>query len=114
MADKTLFQKIADGEIPSDMVYEDEYCIAFRDIQPQAPVHILVVPRKPIPSVDDIADEDKELIGHLFLSARKIAAQEGLTQGYRTVFNNGEHGQQTVPHLHLHLIGGRQLRWPPG
>ncbi|MDE2997104.1 MAG: histidine triad nucleotide-binding protein [Bacteroidota bacterium] len=114
MADKTLFQKIADGEIPSDMVYEDEYCIAFRDIQPQAPVHILVVPRKPIPSVDDIADEDKELIGHLFVSARKIAAQEGLTQGYRTVFNNGEHGQQTVPHLHLHLIGGRQLRWPPG
>ena len=114
MADKTLFQKIADGEIPSDMVYEDEYCIDFRDIQPQAPVHILVVPRKPIPSVDDIADEDKELIGHLFVSARKIAAQEGLTQGYRTVFNNGEHGQQTVPHLHLHLIGGRQLRWPPG
>ena len=114
MADKTLFQKIADGEIPSDMVYKDEYCIAFRDIQPQAPVHILVVPRKPIPSVDDIADEDKELIGHLFVSARKIAAQEGLTQGYRTVFNNGEHGQQTVPHLHLHLIGGRQLRWPPG
>lgn len=114
MADKTLFQKIADGEIPSDMVYQDDRCIAFRDIQPQAPVHILVVPRKPIPSLDDLTDEDAALVGHLFLCARKIAADEGLSQGYRTVFNCGEHGQQTVPHLHLHLIGGRQLRWPPG
>lgn len=114
MSEKTLFQKIADGEIPSDMVHEDEYCIAFRDIQPQAPVHILVVPRKPIPSLDDLTEEDKELVGHLFLCAKEIAAAEGLGNGYRTVFNCGEHGQQTVPHLHLHLMGGRQLRWPPG
>ena len=114
MADKTLFQKIADGEIPSDMVYQDELCIAFRDIQPQAPVHILVVPRKPIPSLDDLTEADAFIVGHLFLCARRIAADEGLSQGYRTVFNCGEHGQQTVPHLHLHLIGGRQLRWPPG
>ena len=114
MAEKTLFQKIADGEIPSDMVYEDEQCIAFRDIQPQAPVHILIVPRKPIPSLDDLTDDDKELVGHLFLCAKKIAADEGLHRGYRTVFNCGEEGQQTVPHLHLHLLGGRVLRWPPG
>lgn len=114
MSEKTLFQKIADGEIPSDMVHQDEHCIAFRDIQPQAPVHILIVPRKPIPSLDDLTSEDQELMGHLFLCAREIAASEGLEKGYRTVFNCGEHGQQTVPHLHLHLIGGRQLRWPPG
>ena len=114
MSEKTLFQKIADGEIPSDMVYEDEHCIAFRDIQPQAPVHILVVPRKPIPSLDDLTDSDKNLVGHLFLCAKEIAAAEGLDKGYRTVFNCGEHGQQTVAHLHLHLIGGKQLRWPPG
>lgn len=114
MAEKTLFQKIADGEIPSDMVYEDEHCIAFRDIQPQAPVHILVVPRKPIPSLDDLTEEDKELVGHLFLCAKDIAAKEGLERGYRTVFNCGEEGLQTVPHLHLHLLGGRILRWPPG
>ncbi len=114
MAEKTLFQKIADGEIPSDMVYEDDRCIAFRDIHPHAPVHILVVPRKPIPSLDDLVDDDRELVGHLFLVAKQIAAQEGLDNGYRTVFNCGKEGQQTVPHLHLHLIGGRQLRWPPG
>lgn len=114
MADKTLFQKIADGEIPSDMVYQDDRCIAFRDIQPQAPVHILIVPRKPIPSLDDLTEEDKDLVGHLFLCAKQIAASEGLHRGYRTVFNCGEEGQQTVPHLHLHLLGGRVLRWPPG
>lgn len=114
MADKTLFQRIADGEIPADMVHEDEHCIAFRDINPQAPTHILVVPRKPIPSLDDLEDADRVVIGHLFLCARDIAAREGLTKGYRTVFNCGEEGQQTVPHLHLHLLGGRQMQWPPG
>ena len=114
MSEKTLFQKIADGDMPSDMVYEDDQCIAFRDIQPQAPVHILIVPRKPIPSLRDLVEEDKELMGHLFLCAARIAEEEGLSDGYRTVFNCGEHGQQTVPHVHLHLIGGRQLRWPPG
>lgn len=114
MPEKTLFQKIADKEIPSDMVYEDDDCIAFRDIQPQAPVHILVVPRKPIPSLDDLTEEDTRLVGHLILCATRIAAREGLGEGYRTVFNCGRHGQQTVPHLHLHLMGGRQLRWPPG
>ncbi len=114
MSEKTLFQKIGDGEIPAEIVFQDEQCFAFRDINPQAPTHVLVCPRKPIPSVDDIAEEDRELIGHLFLVAARIAREEGLHKGYRSVFNCGEHGQQTVPHLHLHLLGGRQMQWPPG
>ena len=114
MVDKTLFEKIADREIPADIVYEDDTCLAFRDINPQAPVHILVVPRKPIPSLDDLEMEDEILVGHLFVAAKQIAQQEGLTGGYRTVFNCGEDAVQTVPHIHLHLLGGRKLTWPPG
>ncbi len=115
MPDKTLFQKIADRELPADIVHEDETCIAFRDINPQAPTHILIVPRKPIPSIDDLTDEDAAIMGRLFIVAREIAASEGIAaQGYRTVINCGSFGQQTVPHLHVHLIGGRQLTWPPG
>jgi histidine triad (HIT) family protein len=114
MAEKTLFQKIMDGEIPADIVHEDDQCIAFRDINPQAPTHLLIVPRKPIPSLDDIADEDAPLIGHLFTVARDLADEEGLDTGYRTVFNCGADGGQSVDHLHLHLLGGRQLDWPPG
>ncbi|QXD14357.1 histidine triad nucleotide-binding protein [Rhodocaloribacter litoris] len=111
---KTLFQKIADREIPADIVYEDEHCLVIRDINPQAPVHLLVIPRKPIPSLDALTEEDAPLVGHLFVVAQRVAAQEGLSGGYRTVFNNGPDALQTVPHLHLHLIGGRRLRWPPG
>lgn len=111
---KTIFQKIIDGEVPADIVYEDDRCVAFRDVNPQAPTHILVVPRKPIPSVDDIAEEDEPLVGHLFTVARKVAADEGLTNGYRTVFNCGADAGQSVDHLHLHLLGGRPLDWPPG
>lgn len=114
MAEKTLFQRIADGEIPSKMVYEDDLCFAFRDINPQAPTHILVCPRKPIPGLDDITEDDRELIGHLSFVASRLASDEGLADGYRTVYNCGKHGQQSVPHLHLHLLGGRQLNWPPG
>jgi histidine triad (HIT) family protein len=114
MSEKTLFQKIGDGEIPAQMVFEDDSCFAFRDINPQAPTHILVCPRKAIPGLDDITESDVELIGHLFLIAKKIAKDEGLERGYRTVFNSGKHGQQTVPHLHLHILGGRQMTWPPG
>ena len=115
MADKTLFEKIFDGEIPSEMVHEDELCGAFKDINPQAPTHILIVPRKPIPAISQMAEEDEPLIGHLFFVARKIAAELGLDEsGFRLVINDGEHGQQTVPHIHVHLIGGRQLNWPPG
>ena len=114
MADKTLFQKIADGEIAAEVVYEDDRCFAFRDINPQAPVHVLVVPRKPIPSLDDLTDEDGALVGHLFVAARQIASDEGLSGGYRTVFNCGPDAGQSVDHLHLHLLGGRPLEWPPG
>lgn len=114
MAEKTLFQKIADKEIPSDLVYEDDEAVAFRDINPAAPVHILVIPREPIPSVDDIQTGQEALIGKLILVAQSIAKEEGLSNGYRLVVNCGKDGQQTVPHLHIHLIGGRSLTWPPG
>ena len=111
--DKTLFQKIADGDIPADLVYQDEQAIAFRDIAPQAPVHILVVPRKPIPRADAIEPQDEALVGHLFTVARRVAAAEGLSD-YRLVVNNGPGAGQTVFHLHVHLLGGRGLQWPPG
>lgn len=114
MAEKTLFQKIADREIPAEMVHEDDRCFAFRDINPQAPTHVLVVPRKPIPSLDGLTEEDEALIGHLFVVARQIAADEGLSGGYRTVFNCGPDAGQSVDHVHLHLLGGRPLDWPPG
>lgn len=114
MSEKTLFERIADGDIPGDFVHEDDRCFAIRDINPQAPVHLLVIPRKPIPSLDDVEDEDAGLIGHLFLVARDLARAEGLDDGYRTVFNCGDRGGQEVPHLHLHVLGGRQMKWPPG
>ena len=114
MAEKTLFQKIADREIPADLVYEDDLCIAFRDISPQAPTHILIVPRKPIPTLNDLTPEDELLVGHLFIVAKNVAKQEGLSNGYRTVFNCGEEAGQTVFHIHLHLLGGRPMAWPPG
>ncbi|WP_022834679.1 histidine triad nucleotide-binding protein [Salisaeta longa] len=114
MAERTLFQKIMDGAIDADIVHEDEHCIAFRDINPQAPTHLLVVPRTPIPSLDEVTADDAPLIGHLFVVARKLAAQEGLSEGYRTVFNCGAHAGQSVDHLHLHLLGGRPMEWPPG
>ncbi len=114
MPEKTLFQKIADGEIPADIVYDDDRCFAFRDINPQAPTHILIVPRKPIPSLDEMTEEDEPLVGHLFTVARVLAAREQLGAGYRTVFNCGEAAGQSVFHLHLHLLGGRPLTWPPG
>lgn len=110
----TLFEKIITREIPAAIVHEDEHCLAFRDVQPQAPVHVLVVPRRPIPSLESITAEDAPLIGHLFVVATQVAAAEGLASGYRTVFNVGTDGGQTVPHLHLHVLGGRRLAWPPG
>ncbi len=111
---KTLFERIIDREIPAAIIYEDDHCIAFRDINPQAPTHVLVVPRKPIPSLDDVADDEVVLAGHLLLVARKLAADEGLTDGYRVVINCGRDGGQSVDHLHVHLLGGRKLKWPPG
>lgn len=111
---RTLFQKIADGDIPADIVFEDERCIALRDINPQAPTHILIVPRRPIPSLDDLSEEDEELVGHLLIIAKKLASDEGLDDGYRTVFNCGPAAGQSVDHIHLHLLGGRKMNWPPG
>ena len=108
VSDKTLFQKIADGELAADLVYEDEHAIAFRDIAPQAPVHVLCVPRKPIPRADAVEPEDEALVGHLFTVARRVAAQEGLSD-YRLIVNNGAGAGQTVFHLHVHLLGGGTL-----
>ena len=114
MSEKTLFQRIIDREVDADIVHEDEHCVAFRDIDPQAPTHILIVPRKPIPSLDDLKGEDADLVGHLFIVARDLAYEEGLRDGYRTVINCGDDGGQSVYHLHLHLLGGRRMQWPPG
>ena len=114
MATKTLFERIADREIPARIVYEDAQCIAFRDIAPQAPVHVLIVPRCPLPSIAAAENDDKELLGHLMLVATSIADEENLVGGYRLVVNNGEDGGQTVEHLHIHLLGGRRMEWPPG
>jgi len=110
----TIFQKIIDRQIPADIVYEDESCLAFRDIHPQAPTHVLIIPRKPIPSLAHATDEDQALLGHLLLVARDLAAKLGLPNGYRTILNSGPDGGQTVDHLHVHLLGGRALGWPPG
>ena len=114
MSEKTIFKRIIDGEVPAEIVYEDDQCLTFRDIAPQAPTHILVIPKKEIASIDDIADEDQALIGHLHLVIRDLARQLGLTNGYRVAVNCGDEGGQTVPHLHFHLLGGRALTWPPG
>ena len=109
MAEKTLFTRIIDGEIPGTFVYQDENLVAIRDINPAAPVHILVIPRKPIPSLVELTEDDAELAGQLLLAVSAIAKQEGLHNGYRVVINTGQEGGQTVPHLHVHIIGGRQL-----
>jgi histidine triad (HIT) family protein len=110
-----LFCKIIAGEIPSAKVYEDELIYAFKDVAPAAPVHVLVVPKRHIASLDELteSDEDRELTGHLIAKIHEIAAGLGLKNGYRTVVNTGEDGQQTVQHLHFHIIGGRKMTWPP-
>lgn len=111
----TIFARIIRGEIPADKVYEDEHVVAFRDISPQAPVHVLVIPRKPLVSVADAGPEDAELLGRLLLAAAQVARELELDEdGYRLVTNIGRHGGQSVYHLHIHLLGGRQLHWPPG
>jgi histidine triad (HIT) family protein len=112
---QTLFEKIAARQIPADIVYEDQTVLAFRDINPQAPTHILIVPKNPIPRIAEAGVEDENLLGQLLLSAAKVARQVGLEQsGYRLVINNGADGGETVPHLHCHILGGRHLTWPPG
>lgn len=110
MAEKTIFSRIIDGEIPGQFVYRDEHAVAIRDINPAAPVHVLVIPRKPIASLAELAPEDQALAGHLLSVVHKVAEQEGIAEtGYRVVINTGEEGGQTVPHLHLHVLGGKQL-----
>jgi histidine triad (HIT) family protein len=110
----TIFQKIIDGEIPANIVHEDDLCLAFHDVSPQAPVHVLLIPRKPIVSLDQLTAEDAQLSGHLLNMIPQIAAKLGLTEGYRTIINTGRDGGQTVFHLHIHIMGGRPLNWPPG
>jgi histidine triad (HIT) family protein len=111
----TLFEKIIAREIPATILHEDGLCIAFKDISPGAPVHFLVVPRKPIPRIAEATPEDQAVLGHLLLTAGKIARDLGFAEdGFRLVINNGPHGGETVPHLHVHLLAGRPLAWPPG
>lgn len=110
----TIFGKIIRREIPADIVYEDELSLAFKDVNPQAPTHILVIPKKPITQLDSAGEEDEQLLGHLLLTVKKVAAEAGLTKGYRVVINNGSDGGQTVYHLHIHILGDRPMTWPPG
>lgn len=113
MAD-SIFGKIIRREIPADIIYEDESCLAFRDVNPQAPIHVLVVPKKPIFQLSAATEEDKSLLGHVFLVANRVAAQLGVGNAYRLVVNNGAGAGQTVFHLHVHLLAGRSFTWPPG
>jgi histidine triad (HIT) family protein len=111
---ETIFSKIIRREIPAEIVYEDDLAIAFKDVNPQAPVHILVIPKEPIAQLADGESKDRELMGHLLLTAKRVAEQAKLNNGYRVVINNGPDGGQSVNHLHLHILGGRQMTWPPG
>ncbi len=111
---KTLFEKILDGEIPAKFVYRDDLCAAINDINPQAPTHVLLFPTKPIARVAEAEKSDATILAHLLLTAPKVAKQCGLDDGFRIVINNGLIAGETVPHLHIHILGGRQLHWPPG
>lgn len=111
---KTLFERICAREIPADIVYEDELVVAFRDIKPHAPVHVLIVPRRPIARIEDATPSDQAILGHLLMKAGEVARNLGLTNGFRLVVNNGPDAGEAVPHLHVHLLGGRTLGWPPG
>jgi len=114
VVEKTIFRKIIDREIPAKIVYEDDLCMALEDINPQAPTHIIVIPKEDIASLDEISDRDGPLIGHMFVVMGKVASQLGLAGGYRVVANCGRDAGQEVMHLHFHLLGGRKLLWPPG
>jgi histidine triad (HIT) family protein len=114
MSEKTIFKRIIDGEIPANVVHDDQHCLAFHDIDPKAPTHVLVIPKKEIANFDDIGDDDQALLGHMMTVVRDVARQLKLDDGYRVVVNCGPHGGQAVDHLHFHLLGGRQMTWPPG
>ncbi|XP_064471568.1 adenosine 5'-monophosphoramidase HINT1-like [Ornithodoros turicata] len=110
----TIFGKIVRGEIPTKFIYEDDQCVAFHDVNPQAPTHFLVIPRKPIPQLSVVSKADEAILGHLMYVAQKVAKDLGLAKGFRLVVNDGHHGCQSVYHLHIHVLGGRQMGWPPG
>jgi histidine triad (HIT) family protein len=114
MTEKTLFSRIIDREIPADIVYEDDICVAFKDVNPQAPLHILVIPRKPIAKLTDAEGQDGDVLGHLLLKSAEIASEQGYGEAFRLVINNGAGSGQTVFHLHVHVLGGRPFSWPPG
>ncbi|XP_005097214.2 histidine triad nucleotide-binding protein 1 [Aplysia californica] len=114
IGEPTIFSKIIDKSIPADILYEDERCLAFSDVSPQAPVHFLVIPKKIIPMLSLADDTDEMLLGHLLVVAKDVAQKQGLEKGYRVVINNGPDGSQSVYHLHIHVLGGRQMNWPPG
>ncbi len=115
MANETIFSKIIRREIPADIVYEDDTCLAFRDINPQAPIHILIIPKEPLASVADAEERHADMLGHLVVTARQVARAEGILEnGFRLVVNAGQDGGQEVHHLHIHLLGGRRFTWPPG
>lgn len=110
----TLFEKILTGEIPAEIIHQDDHAFVINDINPQAPVHMLVIPKKPIPRMDEATPEDHKLMGHLLLLAARMAGKCNLDKGYRIVINNGPDGGESVPHMHVHVVGGRQMTWPPG
>jgi histidine triad (HIT) family protein len=114
MMEDNIFLKIIEGRIPATIIHEDDRCVAFRDINPQAPVHVLIIPRKVIRTHADVSEEDRDLLGHLHWVARQLAEKLGVADGYRVVINCKERAGQTVPHLHFHLLGGREFHWPPG
>jgi histidine triad (HIT) family protein len=114
MSEKTIFKRIIDKELPAAIIYEDDLCLAFHDVAPQAPVHVLVIPKKEIVSTDQLTEDDAALLGRIYDVIRKLAKDLGLEGGYRVVTNCGNDGGQTVYHLHFHLLGGRQMGWPPG
>lgn len=114
MSEPTIFKRIIDKEIPAKIVFEDDLCLAFEDVTPQAPTHLLVIPKKEIASVDDLTDDDAALVGHLWMVIRDLAKELGLGEGYRVVVNCGRDGGQSVDHLHFHLLSGRPMKWPPG
>lgn len=110
----TIFKQIIDKKIPAEIVYEDEFCLAFKDVNPQAPTHILVIPKEEIAKLQDVTKDHKDILGHLLWASSQIAKQQGLETGYRVVINNGADACQTVNHIHLHILGGRGFAWPPG
>lgn len=114
MSEKTIFSKIIDREIPGKIEHEDERCVVLHDIEPKAPIHLLIVPKKVIPRVGEAGAEDREVLGHLLLTAAETARKLDLADGYRLVINNGKNGGEGVPHLHIHLLAGRPMTWPPG